>query len=243
MEEESAVEALNLDVRHELVMTAAAFDGHAVTTHRFSSSRTPEALADSVRERWHAGGVRFVEARRGQWLMLSSRGPAAIETLQLRRTDAGTEGLHSLWQREPNAGEAPASGTPAAASARATHARLRSWLPASARVIRQIAHRDTERGAATVVALSDGSVPWLAEGLRLRLVAAGFAPDASVGAPALGVADGDDGGPQASPATARGASRSSGRALAMRRGAEEVVATIAAHRGETAIVLHWSQAQ
>jgi hypothetical protein len=218
---------LPLDAKHELVMSAAAFDGHSVTTHRFRSSRSPEQLAESLRERWHAEGIRFVEITRGEWLLLSSRRESATETLQLKRTPAGSEGLHSLWQRDPAAAVGAASADPSSAITD----RVRGFLPAAARPIRDIVHRDGARQAATVVATAPEPVPALSAALKRRLAAAGFVRD-----PALG---------SAQPATAAGsapaAGETGGQALAFRRGDEEVVATVAAHRGESAIVLHWSR--
>jgi hypothetical protein len=212
------VDPLPPDAKYEVVMSAAAFDGHSVTTHRFRSGRAPEQLADALRERWRSEGVRFVESTRGEWLVLSTRRESAVETLQLRRTAAGTEGLHSVWQRDPSAGVQP---SPGAAE------RLRSLLPDGARALREIAHRDGPREGATVVAISAQPLPAVLDALQSRLAQQGFAPDRALLARRPAAVAGAPGTPP-------------GRALAFRRGGDEVIATVADHRGERAIVLHWS---
>lgn len=218
------MDALPIESRPQMIMSAATLDGHAVTTHRFRSSLAPEAVAESLRARWRAEGTRFVEATRGEWLMLSTRHASAIETLQLRRTADGTEGLHSLWRREPSTSATRASTQPWEQIGE----RMRSWLPATARPVRQIAHRDGARQAATLVATADGNPGALAADMRRRMQHVGFRVD-----PML--ASGD------TPAGTAAATATGGRVIALRRGTEEVVATLATHRGESAIVMHWSQ--
>jgi hypothetical protein len=214
------------DVRQEMVMSAAAFDGHTVTTHRFRAAGRPEPLIESMRARWRHEGVRFVESRRGEWTILSVRDAAGSHTVQLRQTSAGVEGLASRWQR--------ASAAPPAASEAASPAWPQSpamaWLPADARILRRITHRDPQRDAATVVALLDASVQAAADVLRRGAAGAGFEAD-----PALGM-----------PAQAAGwyrGSTGSGMALAFRRQRDEVVATVSAHGDGAAVVLHWSAAR
>jgi hypothetical protein len=219
---------LPIDTKHELVMSAAGFDGHAITTHRFRSVRPPEQLADSLRERWQSEGVRFIETTRGEWMMLSSRREAAIETLQLRRTPAGTEGLHSLWRRDPDAQGGASSPT----SVIGATVRMRGWLPEGARPIREIVHRDGPRQAATVVATAADTPRALSDQLKRRMAVEGFLHDPSLDSGRAGAAAGVG----LSAAVA-------GQALAFRRGGEEVVVTVAAHRGESAIVMHWSRQQ
>ena len=95
-----------------------------------------------MRERWRNERVPVVEARSGDWLMLSVRSGQGIETVQVRATASGTEGLRSRWtpMRESQ-GAAPA----------ASH--LLDWLPSSSRLLRRIDHHDPGREAATVVVL------------------------------------------------------------------------------------------
>jgi hypothetical protein len=200
-------------------MESTALDGHLVTTHRFSSTQPPDRLADELRARWQAEGKRFVESRRGEWHLLSTRRGDTIESLQLRARGEGSEGLHSLWQPDADWTEDPVSR-----ERRAMHGLLRRWLPSSAVPIRELIHRDGERFVATMVATGGEPEAVMAAVLQRNLTAVGFIAD-----------------PVPQPGDARGLRRTKGRALAFRRDGEELVATLAAHRGETAIVLHWSR--
>ena len=204
----------------ELVMSAAAFDKHAVTTHRFSSHEAPDQVLAPMRERWRNQGVPVVEARSGDWTMLSVRSGQGIETVQVRATASGTEGLRSRWT--------PMRDSQASAPA-ASH--LLDWLPMSSKLLRRIDHHDSGRDAATLVALVGASPSAAASHLRASAQAAGFVADPASGMPAQRAAwyRGGD------------AASASGEALALRRGGETVVATVSAHRGATAVVMHWSQ--
>lgn len=206
--------------RPELVMPASVLDQHAVTTHRFASHDAPEQVLALMRERWRSQGVPVVEARSGDWLMLSVRSRQGIETVQVRATASGTEGLRSRWvPARDSKGPAPA----------ASH--LLDWLPSSSRLLRRIDHHDPGREAATLVALVEASPSAAASHLRSSAQAAGFVADPTSGMPAQRAAwyRGGD------------AASASGEALALRRGGETVVATVSAHRGATAVVMHWSQ--
>lgn len=204
----------------ELVMSAAAFDKHAVTTHRFHSHEPPDQVLAPMRERWRNQGVPVVEARSGDWMMLSVRSGQGIETVQVRATAFGTEGLRSRWVPvRDSQGSAPA----------ASH--LLDWLPSASRLLRRIDHHDPGREAATLVALVEASPSAAASHLRASAQAAGFVADPASGMPAQRAAW-FRGGDVAS---------ASGEALALRRGGETVVATVSAHRGATAVVMHWSQ--
>jgi hypothetical protein len=215
------MDALPADVRQELVMVAAAFDGHAVTTHRFRSPSPPAPLADALRERWRSEGLTVVESRSGDWTVLSVRGPDAMRTVQFRPTSAGTEGLASSWRRA--ASNDPAAGDGAAQAG----TRLVRWLPGDARVLRQVSHRDPGRDAATLVAVVPGAPQEAASRLRRQAAASGFVDDPTFG------------GPAGRAAWYRGGPHAAGEALAFRRGGEELVATVAAHERGTAVVLHW----
>ncbi len=206
----------------ELVMPAAAFDKHAVTTHRFFSHVAPDEVLAPMRERWRNERVPVVEARSGDWLMLSIRSGQGIETVQVRATASGTEGLRSRW-------------TPMRESQGAAHSasHLLDWLPSASRLLRRIDHHDPGREAATLVALVEASPFAAASHLRASAQAAGFVADPASGMPAQRAAwyRGGD------------AASASGEALALRRGGETVVATVSAHRGAAAVVMHWSQGQ
>ncbi|RPH42405.1 MAG: hypothetical protein EHM87_16875 [Burkholderiales bacterium] len=215
------MDALPADVRQELVMVAAAFDGHAVTTHRFRSPAPPAPLADTLRERWRAEGLAVVESRSADWTVLSVRGPDGMRTVQFRPTASGTEGLVSTWRRA--ASNEPSSG----AGAAQTVGGLARWLPDDARVLRQIDHGDPGRQAATLVALVPGAPQDAASRLRRMAAASGFVDDPGFG------------GPAGRAAWYRGGPHASGEALAFRRGGEALVATVAVHDHGTAVVLHW----
>ena len=204
----------------ELVMSAAGVDKHAVTTHRFFSHEAPEAVLAPMREQWRTQGVPVVEARSGDWLMLSVQAGQGIETVQVRATASGTEGLRSRW--------VPARDSQGSALA-TSH--LLEWLPSASRLLRRIDHHDPGREAATLVALVEASPAAAASHLRASAQAAGFVADPASGMPAQRAAwyRGGD------------AASATGAALALRRGGETVVATVSAHRGATAVVMHWSQ--
>jgi hypothetical protein len=219
------LEATLQEARHELLMEATGLDGHLVTTHRFVSTRSPDTFVESVKANWEAEGLRVVQTSRGLWQLLSVRREAVFETLQLRTgADGGTEGLHSVWRRDPASAAAGAER-----ERRAMHAELRTWLPPSSVPIRELMQAGAGQTVATLVATATDGEAAVVSALARRLHAAGFTPSAIPG-----VASG------LSPAAGQGLRRQ-GAALAYRRGAEEIVATVAAHRGETAVVVHWSR--
>jgi hypothetical protein len=116
----------------ELVMSAAAFDKHAVTTHRFHSHEPPDQVLAPMRERWRNQGVPVVEARSGDWMMLSVRSGQGIETVQVRATASGTEGLRSRWvparlARLCACSQSPARLAAIGIAAVASHRPSRSW--------------------------------------------------------------------------------------------------------------------
>jgi hypothetical protein len=209
------MDALPPDVRPQLVMTASVLDGQALTTHRFHSAAPPESLLASVRARWHAEGRPIVEAGSGTWRLLSARDGEGFTTVQVRASAGGSEGLVSRWRSAQAANDATIAPPPPA-----------RWLPAQARVLRQIVHRDPGRDAATVVAWVPAAPQEASRALRGRAVREGFVDDLALGAPASRAA------------WYRGHGES-GTALAFRRGREEVVATVSEHRDGSAVVLHW----
>lgn len=215
------MDALPADLHQEVLVSAAALDGHTFATHRFRSDRTPAELALALRERWRAAGVQVVESRQGDWTIVSARDQAGLQTIQLRALAGGTEGLSSRWHRAPGA---PA-GDPLHAQALedAVAPPTLRWLDGDARIVRRVAHRDPGRSASTVVALVGGTPAAAVERLRERARAAGFADQR--------------------PAAPEAAGRTGGQALAFTRGAEEVVGTVAPHRDGTAVVIHWSAAR
>jgi hypothetical protein len=214
------------EVRQELVMSAAALDGHSVTTHRFRAAGPPEPLIESMRARWRDEGLRFVESRRGEWTILSVRDDAGMRTVQMRRTDTGVEGLASRWSRAPGS----ARSASAAEASDWPQPPVMGLLPPDARILRRITHRDPQRDAATVVALVEAPPEAAADALVRGAARAGFEADPMLGLPAQAAG------------WYRGGS-ASGAALAFRRKRDEVVATVAAHREGTALVLHWSAAR
>lgn len=210
------MDTLPVDLRQEVVLNATALDGHSLTTHRFRAAESPSALVHRLRARWHAAGIAVVETRHGDWTILSIRDPDGLQTVQLKATAHGTEGLSSRWQR----GQSTASS---GADAQAASPPTLRWLGDDARIVRRVAHHDPGRVAATVVAIVPGPPTAAAERLRERAGAAGFRDES---APVANV-----------PA------RAPGLALVFRRGHEEVAGTVAPHRDGVAVVLHWSAAK
>ncbi len=213
------MDALPADVRTELVMGAAALDGQSVSTHRFRSGDPPELLHASIRERWRAGGVPVIDARHGEWWLVSMRDADGFTTVQVRAAGTGSEGLVTRW-RGATASDGPPAQVPPPSR----------WLPVDARVLRQLVHRDPGRDAATVVALVPRTPDAASRALRR-----GAARDGYVDDPALG-------GPAGRAAWYRGRP-GAGEALAFRRGREEVVATVSDHPGGAAVVMHWGIAR
>lgn len=222
------MDALPPDTRQELVMSAAALDGHSVTTHRFRATGRIEPLVQSMRERWQGEGVRFVETRHGDWVILSARDLAGVHTVQMRATGSGTEGLSSRWRR---AGAAFADSAAVPDGLVWPEMPVLAWLPSDARLLRRITHRDPGRDAATAVAIVAAPAELAAAQLRRRASGDGFTADPAVGMPAQGAG------------WYRGGPGASGEAMAFRRQGEEVVVTVAPHRDGAAVVLHWSIAR
>ncbi len=215
------MDALPPEVRQELVMSAAALDGHAVSTRRFHADVPPQVLIATVRERLRAAGVTVLEARNGDWTVLSAREADGLRTIQLRATGQGSEGLSSYWRSMRGDGMGAAQDGPS------PNEPLAAWLPDDARVLRSIRHHDDGRNAATVVALTASSPGRAADALRARAARLGFTEDPALGLPAQRAA------------WYRGGGDAAGEALAFRQGRREVVATVGPHRGSTALVLHW----
>lgn len=216
------MDALPPDVRLELVMTASELDGQAVTTHRFRSAEPPGSLIAATRARWRAQGLPVVEADSGAWRLLSARDRDGITTVQVRARERGSEGMVSQWRIAAAGGERASPPPEPPPPAR--------WLPVQARVLRQVVHRDPGRDAATVVAWVPEAPDEASRRLRDGASRSGFVDD-----PALG-------GPASRAAWYRGHG-GAGTALAFRRGREEVVATVSAHRDGSAVVLHWGAAR
>ena len=140
------MDALPADVRTELVMGAAALDGQSVSTHRFRSGDPPELLHASIRERWRAGGVPVIDARHGEWWLVSMRDADGFTTVQVRAAGTGSEGLVTRW-RGATASDGPPAQVPPPSR----------WLPVDARVLRQLVHRDPGRpGAGEALAFRRG---------------------------------------------------------------------------------------
>jgi hypothetical protein len=101
----------------------------------------------------------------------------------------------------------------APASTAAAEAGLRTLVPQGGRMLRQVTHQDPGRVALTWVVLTDDSPSMAAARLRARAERVGF---------------------KVQPGMAE-------QVVAMRRGREEVVATMTAHPSGSAMVLYWSE--
>jgi hypothetical protein len=214
--------------RQELVMSDSVIDGQSVRTWRFSSDQTPQALLEAAQAHFRETGRRVIAVTRGDWRIVSALGAQDIHTVQIRSGPRGAEGLSSVWVR-PDARASTPSRMPWAQSA---IDELQDWLPASLQVHRRIAHHDTGRWAATLVASGPIAAAELASRLLDRARRAGYEPDPALGLPAQGAAwyRGDR-------------SRTPGDALALRRRSDEVIATLASQGELTSVVIHWSRAR
>jgi hypothetical protein len=228
MKQEIAMDALPNAVRQELVMNDSQIDGHAVTTYRFSSTESPEAIRDRLAQHFQAAGKRIIETTRGDWQIISTRSHNGVtDTVQVRATPRGSEGLATHWRRAPQ----PDSRSSDAANDAHFAATVLRWLPQSSRILRQLDHQDPGRRAGTLVALVDDEPGVAASHLKQRAQAEGFRVDPSIGMPAQGAA------------WYRGGAHASGEAIALSRERDEVIATVSRHRDATAVVLHWSRPQ
>jgi hypothetical protein len=233
------MDALPQEVRQEVVMRAAQIDGQLLTAYRFHSGESSERLRASVHRHFRDAGRHVIELTRGEWQIVSARGQDGLDSVQMRATAAGTEGTATQWRWRAGvlgAGAMAGQGAATAASSAAIDANpVMNWLPTGARIVRQMAHDDPVRMAATVVALVNDPPDAAAHHLRQRARAAGFQSDPTLGMPAQQAAWYRGGSPASGGAT--------GEALALRRNAEEVIATVSRHRDSTAVVMHWSRPQ
>ncbi len=214
--------------RQELVMSDSVIDGQSVRTWRFSSDKSPEVLIDAAQAHFREAGRQVIAVTRGDWRIVSALGAQDIQTVQIRSGPRGAEGLSSVWIR-PDARASAPSRTPLANSA---IDELQDWLPVSVQVHRRIAHHDTGRWAATLVASGPIAAAELASRLLDRARRSGYEPDPALGLPAQGAAwyRGDR-------------IRTPGEALALRRRSDEVIATLASQGERTSVVIHWSRAR
>lgn len=213
-------------LRQEMVMSGSHIDGQSVTTHRFSSAGSPEQLGTAMARHFQAAGRHVIELTRGEWKIVSARDGQGTDTIQLRATSRGTEGLATRWGPPP----AQVPGMPSSeAPGRALTTDIVSWLPDKARVIRQMTHDDPHRRAGTVVAIVREDPGSAARHLRRHAELAGFTLDPALAMPAQGAA------------WYRGGAHASGEAMALRRQAQEVIATVSRQQETSALVIHWSQ--
>lgn len=229
------MDALPQEVRQEVVMRAAQIDGHSLTAYRFHSRESTQRLRETVNRHFRDAGRKVVEVTRGDWQIVSARGQDGLDSVQLRATAMGTEGMATQWRWRAAAhpGGMPHGSRTLPSEGMALP--VLKWLPAGARIVRQMVHDDPSRAAATVVALVDDPPDVAARHVRQRARGDGFQIDPTLGMPAQGAAWYRGG---AGPHEA-----SSGEAIALRRREEEVIATVSRHRDATAVVMHWSRPQ
>jgi hypothetical protein len=229
------MDALPQEVRQEVVMRAAQIDGQSLTAYRFQSRESSQAMRENVNRHFRDAGRQVVEVTRGEWQIVSARGQDGLDSVQLRATAIGTEGMATQWRWRAAAhpgGRIHGSHTLASDGVALP---VLQWLPAGARIVRQIIHDDPSRAAATVVALVDDPPDAAARHVRQRARGDGFQIDPTLGMPAQGAAW------YRGSASAHEAS--SGEAIALRRREEEVICTVSRHREATAVVMHWSRPQ
>jgi len=234
------MDALPQEVRQEIVMRAAQMDGHSLTAYRFQGRESADVVKASVARHFRDAGRHVIELTRGEWNIVSARSSEGYETVQVRSTARGNEGMATAWRwtgRSVNDGAvAAAAGSlaaPDAGVAAASVGMLLNWMPPRARVIRHMTHADPGREAATLVVLADDSPGAVAARLRAQAMKSGFLIDPALAMPAQGAAWFRGG--------ASAGDESAGEAIALRRAGEEVIATVSRHHEATAAVLHWSK--
>lgn len=230
---------LPFSARLEPVIEQGEIEGQPVRVARFQTPLPPDEVLRAVRHGWRGVGADpVVEARSGEWRLLSSYDPAGLRTLQLRPAPGGgSEGVLSVW---------PSGMERAAASPRAAGPEVSRLLPADARVVRRFAATDAGRRSETVVAVVNGTPAWVASAIGGRLSALGFVRD-----PLIGVRGTSGGAAMADAATGEGASGAAawrgsasggatlGEAASYRLGRRELTFTVSAiGDGRSGIVLH-----
>ena len=193
----------------ESVVERGAIEGYPVSVVRLRSALSVgEALA-SARRAWSASDPDAVlVTRSGPWQVVSVRERSGYRTLQLRAApDGGTEGLLSLWSHD---GPGSNGVEPSLDASR--------LLPAGAQVLRRLDGVDGGRRHRTLVALTDGSVRWVADSLETRALALGFARD-----------------------PVRRQSAGEGESRLYRSGRRDLGITVHPHEGRTAIVIHLTE--
>lgn len=234
------MDALPQEVRQEIVMRASHMNGHSLTAYRFQGRESAQVLKDAVAQHFRDAGRHVIELTRGDWNIVSARSKDGYETVQVRATARGNEGMATAWRWSARGSSDGASGQDAAPSVgrdadvnTASVGMLLDWIPLHARVIRHINHSDPGREATTLVVLANESPGFTAGRLRAQALKSGFFIDPALGMPAQRAAwyrGGDAAGGE-----------SAGEAIALRRGGEEVIATVSRHHDATALVLHWSK--
>lgn len=212
-------------VRQEVVMSQSQVDGQSLTTYRFSSADSPQRLGSEMVRRFQAAGRHVIELTRGEWKIVSARDGHGIDTIQLRATRSGSEGLATQWRMPLNEPQNRSAG------AHPSDVDVTAWLPEKARILRRVSHADPGRRAGTVVAMVDDDPGLVASHLRRNAQSRGFAVDPALAMPAQGAA------------WFRGGEHGSGEAIALRRQDEEVIATVSRHQTGCALVIHWSRAK
>ena len=160
--------AVDMNWHQEAIMQNTVLDGQGVGTHRFRSAQRPGELIASLRERWRARGLPYVESTHGDWAIISMREGAVITTVQVRASSRGSEGLSSRWDHA-HSKKQPTSTTKADVVET-----IRRLLPDGVPLIRSIEHQDGATSALTAVAVSTHTPATMTAQLRHQAQYAGF---------------------------------------------------------------------
>ncbi|HVL54905.1 MAG TPA: hypothetical protein VM491_00245, partial [Burkholderiaceae bacterium] len=117
--------ALPPDLVPQVLIEHVRVDEHSLSTSRFIAGEPVDQLADRIADHWRAQAP-VLQARHGEWRIVSRHLGSRIDTVQLRATGAGSEGFASSWQPLP-AAPAPAQS-------------LSAMLPPGCEIVRQLAH-------------------------------------------------------------------------------------------------------
>ena len=163
---------LPFEARIESVIEEGEIEGRPVRIARFRSALPPGELVRVLRREWpQDDGTELLESASGSWRIVSGWNPEGFRTLQFRALPGGgSEGVLSVWPREPGA-----AGLPVAAFD------LAALLPAGSTVMRRFAARDAGRRSETLVAVAQTAVEATADAIDQRLVALGLRRDPVAG--------------------------------------------------------------
>lgn len=153
------------DARASVVMPSGVVAGMPVSIVQFSTHLSLAVSLEQAASAW-SGSAPVVRASGGPWQTLSTRAGNDTLTLQVREVPGGgAAGFLSRWGRPLSDGGGG-------------RGLIDQVLPAGARVLQSVGHRDGATEALTVTAVSDGRGEQVLADLARRLAARGFREEA-----------------------------------------------------------------